>query len=344
LTENRQSLTLFRATYAANFKEKEFVESTIHQWQNGANYFTLITSGSTGRPKDIRLYRELLIWSAESTKTAIKSSGNETLICCLPVTKTGGFMQLVRSLHLGWQIHFINPQMSSILEHLENSSSYNQTSLTPTQLKTILNNNLETLKSFNDILIGGSPIDKELEEQLKEIGKMTMTTFYETYGMTETASHVALRKVGSDNYFKPQPGVQLSLEDEQLCIAIPRLDFFIKTNDVVKLHPDGFKVLGRSDDVINSGGLKIHPMLLEPEIALVLKESGIERPFYITSQKNKEYGQQAVLVMKGPPVKNKPHLLEILKRALPAYHNPKNIIFVDAIEYTDTGKIKRLTL
>jgi O-succinylbenzoic acid--CoA ligase len=344
LTENSQNLTAINVTYSSDFKEKSFVESSIDSWVKGADDFTLFTSGSTGIPKKIRLPRALLIWSIESTKAALNLSSDESVLCCLPVQKTGGFMQLIRSLHFGWNIHFINPTANSIKDTIRFPSHFSLTSLTPSQIQAILDHNPEHLSSFKNILIGGAALSSLQEKKISELSTAKNINFWETYGMTETASHVALRKVGVENYFQTQTGVQVTLDDEQLCIAIPELDFFIKTNDIAILHDDSFQILGRSDDVINSGGIKIHPALIEPQIKKVLESASINRAFYVSKKKDTTLGEKAVLVIEGPPITDKTYVLELLKRDLPLYHNPKEIIFVDQIAYTDTGKVKRVAL
>jgi O-succinylbenzoic acid--CoA ligase len=349
LTENSRNLTNFNVSYSSDYTETPFVKGVIDSWNKGADEFTLKTSGSTGIPKEIKLSRETLIWSAEQTfsSLALKNyKGQHTALCCLPVRKAGGFMQLIRALHFNWHIHFINPSSNPIeqLQLKASKSAFNISSFTPTQIQKILATDEAYLSSQLAILIGGAPISFTLEHELIALVQATKTDIWETYGMTETASHIALRKIGIDHYFKPQPGVEVSLSDEQLCISIPELHFFIKTNDIAKLHADGFEILGRSDDVINSGGIKIHPALIEPKIKTILHRLGIDSVFYITKMKDHERGEKAVLVLAQKPLKDKNHLLKILKRELPDYHNPKEIFFVDHIVYTDTGKVKRMAL
>lgn len=346
MTENSQKVTQFDASYSSTFKEREFVESVIHEWQKGSPLFTLYTSGSTGKPKKIELSRTLLLWSAEATFSALNLQNHEgqlSVLCCLPVQKTGGFMQLIRALQFGWHIHFIPPS-SNPNEELHNYDSlFDLSSFTPTQLLQVLESDEALLAPQTAILIGGAAISPALEAEIKFLSKKTITPFWETYGMTETASHIALRQIGKDQYFKPQLGVELSTLGEQLCIAIPALDFSIQTNDIVKLHPDGFEIIGRSDDAINSGGIKIHPAILEPIIKQVLQSAGFDRDFYVSKKTDKKLGEKAILVIEGTPMKDSEHLLEIIKRAVPAYHNPKEIIYVDRVEYTDTGKLIRTT-
>lgn len=344
MKENSRKVTQFDVSYASSFKERSFVESIIDQWQRDAQIFTLNTSGSTGKPKRIELNRALLLWSAEATFEALnlqKHIGQLSVLCCLPVQKTGGFMQLIRALHFGWHIHFVPPSTNPNEYLSDYPSFFDLTSFTPTQLLQVLESDEALLSPQTAILIGGAAISPTLEAELKLFSKETLTPFWETYGMTETASHIALREIGKDNYFKPQPGVEISLKDEQLCISIPALDFKIQTNDIAKMHTDGFEILGRSDDAINSGGIKVHPSILEPTIEQILLAAGITRNFYVTKKADDQLGEKVILVIEGTPMKESEHLLEIIKREVPTYHNPKEMHYVDHIQYTDTGKVIR---
>ena len=237
------------------------------------------------------------------------------------------------------------PSSNPTTELADYESFFDLSSFTPTQLSQVLISDDALLSAQTAILIGGSALSPALEAEIITFSDETITPFWETYGMTETASHIALKRIGTDSYFKPQPGVEVSTnEHSQLCIAIPELNFNIITNDIARLHSDGFEIIGRADDVINSGGIKIHPAIIEPKIKKILKDSGIERLFYITKKEDAKLGEKAVLVIEGPPLKEANSLLKVLKHELPKYHHPKLITFLDKIEYTDTGKLKRLPL
>lgn len=336
-------MTSFKATYSEDYKDTPFVEAIISQWKDGKKSFQLKSSGSTGTPKETCLSRELLVWSAKSTKAALDLNiidSEETVLCCLPVQKTGGFMQLIRSLHFGWHIHFVNPTVRPF-ENLNEIFFIDQVSLSPQQLSATLEHDYDRLSEVIGILVGGAPISSELYHEIVNFQKATGSAVWETYGMTETASNIAMRRVGHQANFIPHPDVSVSLDEGQLTLEILPLKLHIKTNDLATLHPNGIEILGRVDDVINSGGVKIHPALVEPRIKEILLSASIERPFYLGKKSNTELGEHAVLVVQGASIKDSSHLLEILKRELPAYHNPKEIIFVAKVAYTDTGKVVR---
>ena len=337
--ENTEDQVAFKAIYSNNFIEKAWVERVISAWRNDAKLYTLNTSGSTGLPKQIQLERRVLRWSAEATKNSLNLD-NEQIFCCLPVQKTGGFMQLIRALCFNWEIHFVNASNNPFKG--EDLANYTLTSLTPSQLSTILKNGDELCK-FRNVLIGGAPIPKETSELLKQWNeKNPQTTFWETYGMTETASHVALKNLSrGEVQFKPQNGVELETNNGKLLIRIKALGLVVHTNDIVKIVDDGFEIVGRADNVINTGGIKLHPEIIEPQIAEILKSIGIERIFYMTSKKDENLGDMAVLVMEGVPIADTHFVLETLKRELPTYNNPKEILYKDALAFTNTGKLVR---
>jgi len=330
-------LTHFIATYADDFIEKAFVEAIVKKWAKNTLSFALHSSGSTGDPKEIKLDRSLLQWSAMGTKSALNLGDNISILCCLPIEKTGGFMQLIRALVWNCPIHFVTPTNDPSL-HL-NSSHYSLTSLTPTQLENILAQDFTPSSSIT-ILVGGAPISQRIEEKLSTTG----LRFIETYGMTETASHIALREVGKDSLFKAQDGVVLSVIEDCLSISIPELGLNVLTHDIVELSDQRFKLLGRSDDVINSGGVKIHPVLIEPLIAVSLASAGINRTFYLSKKPNTVFGEIAVLVLEGEAIQDSSYLIELLKRDIPAYQHPKELVFVDQIQFTNTGKVIRKSI
>ncbi len=330
-------MTHFIATYANDFTAIPLVEATVKKWVNNSLSFTLYSSGSTGNPKEIKLDRSLLQWSAMGTKSALNLGDDISILCCLPIEKTGGFMQLIRALVWDCPIHFVKPT-NDPSTHL-NSSHYSLTSLTPTQLENILTQDFTPSSSIT-ILVGGAPISPGLEEKLSTTG----LRFIETYGMTETASHIALREVGKDSLFKAQDGVVLSVIEDCLSVSIPELGLNVLTHDIVEFTNHRFKLLGRSDDVINSGGVKIHPVLIEPLIAVSLASAGINRAFYLSKKPNTVFGEITVLVIEGEAIQDSSYLLELLKRDIPAYMHPKELVFVDQIQFTETGKVIRKSI
>lgn len=253
-------------------------------------------------------------------------------------------MQLIRALHFGWEIYFVSPKSNPF--EGEETSEYSFTSVTPMQLDVVLNENPESLVSFKNILVGGAKIGADLLQKIQKWNDSSRnTTIWETYGMTETASHIALKNLTKNEaYFKTQEGVKVNSKEDRLGIEIKELNLNLDTNDLAELHEDGFAILGRRDNVINSGGIKIHPESIEPQIADILESIRIFRPFYLSSIPDKLLGEKLILILEGTPITDAGFILEILKRELPAYTNPKEMFFVKKIETTDTGKLKRKRL
>ncbi len=330
----------FKAIYSKDFREKTWVESIISKWNAGETEFALTTSGSTGLPKSIKIRKEILVWSANATKQSLMLD-TEVTFCCLPTQKTGGFMQIIRALHFGWKIYFDNPTANPFSNFTNKECSF--TSLTPFQLESILNENGDALLGFKNVLVGGAPISKILLKTLLEWNSLnTQTVFWETYGMTETASHIALKNLSANNViFKPQSGVEIGEIEGKLLVRIKECNLFELTNDLVAISAAGFEILGRADNVINTGGVKVHPEILEPKIMEVLHSMGIKRSLYITAKQDEKLGQKVVLVMQGAAIKDEVFVLEMLKRDLPNYMSPKEIVYTPNIAFTDTGKIVR---
>lgn len=330
----------FKGHYIPGFQSQEAVQETISHWNLNHQHFSMRTSGSTGIPKEVQLSRELLIWSSENTWNVL-GLDNEHTFCCLPVERTAGFMQLIRSLHHGSEITFTEPHGNPMIDI--DTSTFTFTSLTPSQCQHILHENEEKLAPFRNVIVGGAHVYDDLIADISRFNERhPEVMFWESFGMTETASHIAMKNLSKgETFFTPNPGVEISTVQGNLAIDIPELELHFETTDLAVIKDGKFKVMGRMDDVINSGGIKIHPAVLEPQIKGLLKEMHINRPLYITSKSDPELGEKAVLVMEGTPITDSDFILETLKRELPAYHAPKEIVFVDLIHITRTGKVIR---
>ncbi|MBT8327327.1 MAG: AMP-binding protein [Bacteroidia bacterium] len=333
----------FTAKHSRNFKEIHFLEELVAQWQKGSPTFILESSGSTGAPRKIELSRELLIWSCEETKKRLKLE-NEKVFCCLPIQKTGGFMQVIRALHFGWEIYLTEPHQNPF--ETEENLDCTMTSITPYQLTKIMAESEDSLNSFRNVIIGGSHIEPDSIEAIEKFNsKNPNVTFWESYGMTETASHIALRNISEkEKLFTPNEGVTVETIHGQLGLEIVPLGLRFETTDLVVIRNNQFKILGRVDDVINSGGLKIHPAEIEPQIKDILRGLRINRRLYLGKKSNHDLGEMAVLVIEGTPIKDSEFVLEVLRRELPTYMSPKELIFVDKIRTTTNGKLIRSSI
>lgn len=316
--------------------ESDFERATflfIEKWLKGAESITLYTSGSTGVPKEIKLSRELLIASAMRTIDKLKLSEKNTALVCLDTKYIAGKMMLVRALQANMQIIAIEPS-SNPLKNI--SAQPNFGAFVPLQLDEILKDegSIGKLNQFNSIIIGGASVSTSLLEKIKTLS----CAVYATYGMTETVSHIALQKLnGTDvqDHFETLPGVKITTDDRD-CLVIELKGFpeTIVTNDIVKIiHSSGFKVLGRYDNIINSGGVKLVPETIEKKLSPLLTHS-----FFVAGIRDERLGQKLVLIIEGNPQHDLP---ETLKLALSAYEIPKDIFYLDAFVRTETQKINR---
>jgi len=317
------------------------VFSFIADWFSNKQQFVQETSGSTGTPKKINLSREQLLSSAKATLHFLSvKPGGKALICMDP-TFIAGKMMLVRALEANLKIIAVNPSANP-LQSIQDEIEFELVAMVPYQIHCLFQDeNLKKAKSIQHLLIGGAPLSSSLEAELIK----HQINAYETFGMTETISHVALRKMGRP-YFKTLPGIKISVDDRS-CLVI-KADYLsenaITSNDIVELIDEkSFKWLGRWDNVINSGGIKIIPEQEEPIIATVLQELGIDNRFYLGKQENAKLGKEAVLFIESENPENIPADLihQKLKERLKPYHAPLAIITVAAFSETKNGKIIR---
>lgn len=245
-------------------------------------------------------------------------------------------MVVVRSLVAGLNL-IVRPASSHPLSDISEPLKF--AAMVPLQVYNTLHapEEREQLKQTEILIIGGGAVDEALETEIKSLP----IAVYSTYGMTETLSHIALRRLNgnsaSDHYY-PFSSVTLSLSPENtLVIEAPLVcDDILQTNDIARIYPDGsFIILGRKDNVINSGGIKIQAEEVEK-----LLRPFILQPFVITSVPDPRLGQAVTLLFEGQldmeELKNK------VQEILPPYERPKYIRMVDLIPQTGNGKINRI--
>lgn len=308
-------------------KEEEYIMTFIKSWLNGQKTFTFQTSGSTGKPKEITHQKAKLAYSAEQTLNHLKLLETEgKALLCIPPQFIGGSMVIVRTLCSRLQLEYIHPENLLGIE-----DTYELVSLVPLQIKKILENKPELFQKFNSVLIGGAPLDYETEKQLLSL--KISTRFFATFGMTETASHIALRPIGSD-YFQVIGDTQIELSQENTLRLKGTLsdNQWLETNDIVELTDKGFKWLGRKDHVINSGGFKVSPEKVEKVLAATLHSN-----FIVTGIPDAALGEKVVLIIEGESTDYEPTSRELHK-----FERPKEVYFLKKLIYTPTGKINRI--
>ena len=311
------------------------------RWLHGDETFTIQTSGSTGKPKPITLRRQQMVASARLTGQAVGLSAGDRSLVCLNTAYIAGIMMLVRGFELGLKLTIIEPCSHPLAGIRPNQVDF--IALVPLQVQTALGVSAEkaALNTMKAILIGGAPVSPLLVDDLQTISAPT----FHTYGMTETVSHVALRRLngsGASEFFVCQPTIKLWL-DERGCLAIcgPVTNGeTIVTNDRVAFQPDGsFRWLGRIDNVINSGGVKVQAEKVERVLERLLPNTRL----FVTGLPDLMLGEQVTAFIEGPPLPTGFHDALRASDALTKYERPRHIHFLPHFAETPTGKVDRMT-
>ena len=292
--------------------------------------FEFKSSGSTGSPQIIRFSKKQLITSAAASINALGLNAQTKALVCLPLTSVGGLMQLARAKMAGFEL-WIDQPSSRPFEKFK--TFINFISMVPTQLSESLKFDAEQLKNTSQILIGGAPLEQDLIHACLEQG----IELIQSYGMTETLSHVALRTITNSAIppFQALDGIHFEQRNNCLVISYPDLQKEpIQTNDLVHLIDDQhFEWLGRADFAIITGGVKVLPELIELKMSAFLKQ-----PFFISGVHDEKWGQVVGLVIEGVPTE-----LDIPweKIALQAAEKPKKYLFIAEFTRSSTLKIQR---
>lgn len=293
------------------------------QWFDDKSYVAIQTSGTTGTPKIIKVEKQAMIHSALATGTFFNLTAGNTALNCLPVKYIAGKMMLVRAFVLGLDLDFVAPS-SKPMEH--KMKTYDFVAMVPLQIE----NSVEHLHQIKKLIIGGAKINSALEEKLATIECQV----FETYSMTETVTHIAAKKIG-EKAFTVLPNVEISQDGRQcLVISAPNLNpDKIITNDIVALISDKkFIWLGRYDNVVNSGGIKLFPEQIESKIS-----NTIAQRFFVAGIADAKLGEKLVLFIEGNPFDLDASVFD----ALDKYEKPKEVKFIPHFSETETGKIKR---
>jgi len=309
----------------------------IQEWLDDSPEVLLHTSGSTGKPKAMMMPKTYMRQSAQMTLDFFSLQPGAVALCCLPASYIAGKMMIVRALEGGLNLHFSAPK-GNPLKKVDRVLDF--VALVPLQLENILRDEIADFAKVKHLLVGGAVLSKNVEQQLQKLD----VAVWHSYGMTETVSHIALRKVnGAEKsaFYAPMPGVTITVDENQrLEIDAPALTpHKIKTNDLVEINQEGhFRFLGRYDNVINTGAVKVSPELVEKKIAHL-----IPARFMISSEADERLGRRLVLVIEGEESAfNLTKLWRAIKAVLPRYEQPKALIFLPQFEETTSGKLKRL--
>ncbi|MCL1669995.1 AMP-binding protein [Elizabethkingia ursingii] len=311
------------------------VKDFLSEWFSDSETVEVQTSGSTGVPKKFPIEKSRMLNSAEMTCNFLNLKEGDTALLCLPVEYISGKMMIVRSFLRRLELTITEPKLDP-LKNIEKPVRF--CAMTPLQVE----NSLDKIHLIENLIIGGAAVSESLKEKLSDIleSKQTTSKIYETYGMSETLSHIGLKRIypEGEDYFTLFDGVDISLDDRGcLRISAPKINAeLLQTNDIVDvLNAKQFRFLGRADNVINSGGAKIFPEQLE---ALVKKSIPNETVFL--GIPDEVLGQKLVLVIEGDENEVLRSQILDVKFEKP-FHKPKEIVFVAEIPRTPNGKINR---
>ena len=310
------------------------VAEFIGEWRSAQDYIVAHTSGSTGEPKEIHLPKEMVAASARRTLGFFGLGPESSLHLVLSPDYIAGKMMIVRALECGCRFSWENPSNRPTLEGARRPIDL--LAVVPSQMPWFLDNP-ELMSSVRRFLIGGSAIPGGLCRRIVDSG----AECWESYGMTETASHVALRRVTGDAGapFTMLPGLGRSVGPEgNLIINLEGKS--LSTCDAAELTENsGFRLLGRMDNVINSGGIKIHP----EQVETALTPLQLECEYYVTSRQHPKWGEETLLVIESEDISpvRKIQLLSEMTRILGHVKAPKDILCLPSLSRTSTGKIRR---
>ncbi|PQJ82034.1 AMP-binding protein [Polaribacter glomeratus] len=327
--------------YTKGFSDE--IHQFLESWFSSDKCISVQTSGSTGTPKSILLKKEFVVNSAVATGLYFDLQENTTALLCLPTVYIAGKLMLIRAITLGWHLDVVAPN-SYPLEKVD--KMYDFSAMVPLQLE----NSISKLSKIKTLIVGGGVVSKELKTKIQDVS----TVIFATYGMTETITHIAVKKLNNfssskriitkQSFYKTLPNVTIYIDDRNcLVINAPKVsDEIIFTNDVVQLISDTqFEWLGRFDTVINSGGIKLHPEKIEEKLSEI-----ITRRFFVAGIPDQKLGEKLVLIIEADNYNNFDFQLFIKKeilnlKSISKFETPKEIYFVTHFIETGTKKIQR---
>lgn len=305
----------------------------MEEWMKNDDFIWLKTSGSTGAPKEIIVEKKQMLSSASMTALFFGFEEGQTALLCLPMRYIAGKMMVVRALYSRLNLLCVEPGPSPVTS-VSDSTVIDFVPLVPMQLLGV-----NSTKKIRKILLGGSAISPSMEEAFQSL----QAEIFEGYGMTETLSHIALRRVngaGKSDVYRALPGVHIETDERGCLIAdVSFLNHLVYTNDVVDLKSDKeFIWRGRYDNVINSGGIKFFPEEIEKKLASVIHDR-----FFIAGLPDERFGEKLCLLVEGDeyPKERYDTLLSDITRHLQKYEKPRDIFFIKNFKTTASGKIIR---
>ena len=308
------------------------LEAFLEEWNNASETVLVHTSGSTGEPKPMWVEKRRMLASARRTNDFLGLKKDDTALLCMSLDYIAGKMMVVRAIERGLRLITVEPSGHPLAV----AQDVTFAAMVPLQMYNSLQvaEERERLMQIRHLIIGGGAIDDSLANSLKDFPNAV----WSTYGMTETLSHIALRRLNGQDaseWYTPFPSVKVCLNDDG-CLVIDAPEVCattLVTNDIAELHPDGtFRVKGRKDNVICSGGIKIQTEEVERQLRPHLRE-----PYLITKRQDDKFGEVVVLLTEGSVDEAR----QVCERILPKYHQPRVYLHMDQIPLTETGKPAR---
>ena len=311
------------------------LDTFLKEWFSPSDFIEAQTSGSTSRPQTIRLPKTMMQRSASRTIDFFGLQAGSRILLSLPCRFIAGKMMVVRAI-IG-QMDLITVDPSSDFNLLINET-FDLGAMVPNQVFKLLESKagIEKIENIRNLLVGGSSIPKNLEEQICHLTNRVVST----YGMTETASHIAIRELSGEkqsDIYHCLPGISVSAgQNDCLQIHDSELAELLQTKDIAEItSPAGFRILGRADDVIISGGIKYLPEKIEKTLF-----SAIHGRFIISSLPDEKLGEKLVLVIEGEPTAIETFQQKSAELLSP-FERPKAIYFLEKFPETTNGKLKR---
>ena len=317
---------LCRVAYSFIKEGEEFEKSVgdfILDWFDNKSYIEMTTSGTTGTPKLIRVNKQAMVNSALATGDFFELEPGDKALHCLPTKYIAGKMMFVRGFILGLDIDFVAPSAYPLRQ---NDTKYDFVAMVPLQAQ----NSLSALKNVKKMIVGGAKMNSTLEKELLKL----KTKVFETYGMTETITHIAAKLAG-EKAFSILPNIKIATDDRNcLVIDAPLISADqIVTNDIVELVSEHqFVFVGRMDNIVNSGGIKLIPEKIESKLA-----AKMNRRFFVAGIPDTDLGEKLVLIVEGEDQNVDKEIFDCLDK----YEKPKEVFFVSQFVETANGKVKR---
>lgn len=315
----------------------------LAEWHNDNPRVLVHTSGSTGKPKALWVEKRRMLASARITCDFLGLKEGDTALLCMPLDYIAGKMMVVRAIERKLRLIEVKPSghpLSNLHPWGGLEVGFTFAAMVPMQVWNSLQvpEERERLRQIRHLIIGGGAIDEALARELKDFPHAV----WSTYGMTETLSHIALRRLngpGASEWYTPLPDVRVWTNEEGcLVVDAPQVcDGPMVTNDIGTVLPSSqggaFRILGRKDNVVCSGGIKIQA----EEVERLLVPS-MKKPFAITKRTDEKYGEIVVLLTEED---NLDAVKEVCEAVLPKYWRPRLYLHIDALPTTETGKPAR---